>query len=123
MSGRAWRIYLVGGVVAVCLYYLLPVEGLWRSVAYSLIGLSSVVAIVVGVRRNRPARPLIWWCFAAGQLLLVIGDVVYTVIESVLQQSLFPSVADVFYLGGIPVLAVGLLILIRGRISGRDRPG
>jgi diguanylate cyclase (GGDEF)-like protein len=35
----------------------------------------------------------------------------------------FPSVADGFYLAGYPVLAVGLLILIRGRISGRDRAG
>jgi diguanylate cyclase (GGDEF)-like protein len=34
-----------------------------------------------------------------------------------------PSVADGFYLAGYPVLAVGLLILIRGRISGRDRAG
>ena len=123
MSGRAWRIYLAGGVVAVCSYFLLPVEGLWRSAAYDLIGLSSVAAIVVAVRRHQPARPLIWWCFATGQLLLVIGDLVYTVIDTVLHQSLFPSVADGFYLGGIPVLAVGLLILIRGRISGRDRAG
>jgi diguanylate cyclase (GGDEF)-like protein len=122
MSGRAWRIYLASGVVAVCLYFLLPVEGPWRSAAYDLIGLSSVAAILVAVRRHQPARPLIWWCFAAGQLLFVVGDVVYTVID-VLHQSLFPSVADVFYLGGIPVLAVGLLILIRGRISGRDRAG
>ena len=123
MNARAWRIYLAGGMVAVCLYFLLPVEGLWRSAAYDLISLSSVAAIVVAVRRHQPARPLIWWCFAAGQLLLVIGDVVYTVIEFFLHQSLFPSVADVFYLGGIPVLAVGLLILIRGRTSGRDRAG
>jgi diguanylate cyclase len=123
MNSRAWRIYLVGGMVAVCLYFLLPVEGLWRTVAYDLIGLSSVVAIVVGVRRHRPARPLIWWCFATGQLLFVIGDLLFAVIDIVLHQSPFPSVADVFYLGGYPVLAVGLLILIRGRISGRDRAG
>jgi diguanylate cyclase (GGDEF)-like protein len=123
MSARAWRIYLAGGVVAVCLYFLLPVEGLWRSTAYDLIGLSSVAAILVALRRHRPARPLIWWCFAVGQLLFVIGDVVYAIIDTVLHQSPFPSVADVFYLGGYPVLAVGLLVLIRGRISGRDRAG
>ena len=29
---------------------------------------ASVAAILVGVRHLRPARPLIWWCFAAGQL-------------------------------------------------------
>jgi diguanylate cyclase (GGDEF)-like protein len=123
MSGRAWRIYLVGGMAAVALYFLLPLEGLWSSLAYDLIGLSSVAAILVGVRHLRPARPLIWWCFAAGQLLFVVGDMLYSVIDLVLHQSPFPSVADGFYLGGYPVLATGLLVLIRGRISDRDRAG
>jgi diguanylate cyclase (GGDEF)-like protein len=123
MSARAWRLYLAGGVIAVALYFLLPLKGLWSSLAYDLIGLSSVVAILVGVRRHRPARAVIWWCFAIGQLLFVLGDVVYAVIDEVLHQSPFPSVADVFYVGGYPVLAVGLLVLIRGRISGRDRAG
>jgi diguanylate cyclase (GGDEF)-like protein len=123
VSTRAWRIYLAGGILAVALYLLLPLEGLWSSAVYDLIGLSSVVAILVAVHRHRPARPLIWWCFAAGQLLFVVGDVLYAVIDTVLHQSPFPSVADVFYLGGIPVLALGLLVLIRGRISGRDRAG
>ena len=123
MSRRAWRIYLAGGLAAVAMYFLLPLEGLWSSLAYDLIGLSSVAAIMVAVRRHQPARPLIWWCFAAGQLLFVVGDVLYAVIDVVLHQSPFPSVADGFYLAGYPVLAVGLLILIRGRISGRDRAG
>jgi hypothetical protein len=123
MSGRAWRIYLAGGLTAVALCLVLPLEGLWSSLAYDLIGLSSVAAILVAVRHLRPARPLIWWCFAAGQLLFVIGDMLYAVIDLVLHQSPFPSVADGFYLAGYPVLAAGLLILIRGRISGRDRAG
>ena len=77
MGGRAWRIYLAGGLAAVALYFLLPLEGLWSNLGYDLIGLSSVAAILVAVRHHRPARPLIWWCFAAGQLLFVVGDVLY----------------------------------------------
>ena len=123
MGGRAWRIYLAGGLAAVALYLLLPLEGLASSLAYDLIGLSSVAAILVAVRHHRPARPLLWWCFAIGQLLFVIGDVLYAVIEQVLHQGPFPSIADGFYLAGYPILATGLLILIRGRISGRDRAG
>ena len=56
MSGRAWRIYLVGGLAGVALYFLLPLEGLWSNLAYDLIGLSSVAAILIAVRRHRPAR-------------------------------------------------------------------
>jgi hypothetical protein len=102
MSQRAWRIYLAAGMAAVAVYFLLPLEGLGSSLAYDLIGLSSVTAIVVAVHRHQPARPLIWWCFAAGQLLFVVGDVLYAVIEQVLHQSPFPSVADGFYLAGYP---------------------
>jgi diguanylate cyclase (GGDEF)-like protein len=47
----------------------------------------------------------------------------YSVIDLVLHQTPFPSIADGFYLGGYPILAMGLLVLIRGRISGRDRAG
>jgi diguanylate cyclase (GGDEF)-like protein len=123
MRGRAWCIYLAGGLVAVALYFLLPLEGLSSSLAYDVIGLSSVTAILVAVRCHQPTRPLIWWCFAIGQLLFVVGDVLYAVIDQVLHQTPFPSIADGFYLVGYPVLAMGLLILIRGRISGRDRAG
>ena len=110
MGGRAWRIYLAGGLAAVALYFLLPLEGLWSSLAYDLIGLSSVTAILVAVRRHQPTRLLIWWCFAIGQLLFVVGDVLYAVIDQVLHQVPFPSIADGFYLGGYPVLAMGLLL-------------
>jgi diguanylate cyclase len=90
MSGRAWRIYLAGGLAGVVLYFVLALEGLWSSLAYDLIGLSSVAAILVAVRHLRPARPLIWWCFAAGQLLFVVGDLLYAVIDLVLHQSPSP---------------------------------
>jgi hypothetical protein len=105
MSGRAWRIYLTGGLAGVALYFLLPLERLWSNLAYDLIGLSSVAVILIAVRHHRPARPLIWWCFAAGQLLFVAGDVLYAVTDLILHQSPFPSVADGFYLAGYPVLA------------------
>src|SRR5215207_3561573 len=90
MSGRAWRLYLAGGLTAVALYFVLPLEGLWSSLAYDLIGLSSVAAILVAVGHLRPARPLIWWCFAAGQLLFVVGDMLYAVIDLVLHQKPLP---------------------------------
>ncbi|MGH2709906.1 MAG: sensor histidine kinase, partial [Actinomycetota bacterium] len=43
------------------------------------------------------------------------------VFESLLHIDPWPSVADVFYLAGYPVLALGVLRLIRARRTGRDR--
>jgi hypothetical protein len=54
MTGRVWRLYLAGGVAAVVLYFLLPLEGLWSSLAYDLIGLSSVAAIAFGSAATGP---------------------------------------------------------------------
>lgn len=98
-------------------------HGVAQLVLYDVIGLSSVVAIVVGVGRNRPPRPVIWWALAAGQLLFVLGDVTYNVMLYGLHREPFPSPADGLYLLAYPVLAFGVTVLIRGRRAGRDRAG
>ena len=41
----------------------------------NLLGLSPVIAIIVGVRRYRPASPGPWCCFAVGLVLFWLGDV------------------------------------------------
>jgi hypothetical protein len=55
MSGQpAWTRALFCGVIAVSGYFALP-GVLPKDVAYQMIGLASVAAMLVGVRRNRPA--------------------------------------------------------------------
>jgi diguanylate cyclase (GGDEF)-like protein len=119
-SGLRW--YVTGGVVATVAYFFMPdATGL---VLYDLIGASAVVAILVGLRRYRPVRPLSWWCFAAGQASFVIGDVIYNGYAAQNGGEVpFPSSADLFYVLGYPILAVGLLIMIRGRSRGVDVAG
>ena len=63
---RAWWAYLAGGAVVALAYYLVPAPGLvprWAAKIglYNGLGLSAVVAILVGVRRHRPERPLTWY--------------------------------------------------------------
>jgi hypothetical protein len=79
-----------------------------------------VVAVVVGVRRWMPSRPLAWYLIAVGQLLFTIGDAYSFYHQWVLGLEVpFPSIADASYLVFYPVLAAGLL-LVRGRAPGRD---
>jgi diguanylate cyclase (GGDEF)-like protein len=122
MGARTWRVWLAVGVAVVLLRLLLPTE-LLRGLAYVVVGGAAVVAIVVGVRRQRPLRALRWYLLAAGQGLFVAGDLAYTLLEEVSQEAPFPSVADGLYLAGYPLLALGVLALIRGRTPGRDRAG
>ena len=59
---------------------------------------------------------------AFGQALFVAGDLAWNWYE--LQgEDPFPSVADALYLAGYPFLALGLLLLIRRRLSDGDRGG
>ena len=50
-----WRGFLAGGALVVAVYLAVPGE-IARDLVYAAVGLSSVMAIIVGVRRNGPRR-------------------------------------------------------------------
>lgn len=88
---------------------------------WALIGLSGVIAILVGVRLHRPARRWPWLVLAAANLTFVSGDTAYNALESFFGQTRpFPSVADALYLATYPLFAIGLFGFIRYRAVGRD---
>ncbi|MGK5681378.1 putative bifunctional diguanylate cyclase/phosphodiesterase [Actinoplanes sp. URMC 104] len=111
--GRLWIWWLAAGVIAVAGQYLLPEGSLQASAAYDAIGLLTALAIVAGTRLHRPRRPAMWHWFAAGQITFVLGDITYAIYDAVLHLSPYPSLADAFYLGSYPMLATGLLLLVR----------
>src|SRR5262249_53543723 len=89
------RIYLLSGLAALAAFYAMPADTMFQdTVYYPFLGLASVVAILVGTAWYRPARPLPWLLFAAGQLLFVAGDVLFGVYEHFLGGVPFPSAAD-----------------------------
>jgi hypothetical protein len=67
------------------------------------------------VHTNRSGARLTWWLLAAGQLLFVVGDLLFDLHERVWQTDAFPSAADGFYLAGYLPLATGVVLLIRAR--------
>src|SRR5256884_5832458 len=88
----------------------------------NVLGLSGVVAIVVGIRRNKPTARAAWWLFAAGQFLFFSGDI-YTYSYRLLFGADVgsPSAGDGFYLAVYPVLMAGLFVLVRRRNPKPDR--
>src|SRR5437867_18263 len=112
---RLWLAYLVLGLVAVGVYFLLPWDSLGQAALYDGIGASSAVAVVVGTQLNRPAKRLPWLLFAAGLLAFSVGDSIFNLYGYVWNKTPpIPSAADVFYLGAYPVIAAGLALLILG---------
>jgi signal transduction histidine kinase len=115
------RAYLAAGIAAIGLYFLLPWNSTAQSALYDLVGISSAVAILVGTRRHRPAFVVPWYLFAGGLLAFAVGDILFTSYARIWHHDPpVPSVADVFYLGGYPLLAIGLVLLVLRMLS-RDR--
>jgi hypothetical protein len=61
---RAWFLYLSLGVVGAGAYVFL--SGAAQATLYNLIGVSAVIAILVGVRRYSPKPVLPWYVIAFG---------------------------------------------------------
>ncbi len=94
---------------------LLAVPAWFADVTYTLIGLSVVAAVLVGIRLHRPQARNAWLVIAGAQGLWVLGDTSYYWQQDVLHINAFPTVSDAFYLLGYPVFAVGLAMLVKGR--------
>jgi diguanylate cyclase (GGDEF)-like protein/PAS domain S-box-containing protein len=120
---KLWQLYLGVGAIVTALYALVPpLEG--YGPVMNVLGLSAVVAVLYGVRRNRPKSRTPWLLFALGLLLFWVGDV-YTYSYPQLWHVTvpFPSFGDAVYLAVYPALMAGLLVLIRRRNPERDRAG
>jgi diguanylate cyclase (GGDEF)-like protein/PAS domain S-box-containing protein len=136
-SPHAWKWFLALEAVFALIYFpfgttphsprifnVLPwMEWPGQVPAWAMLGISAVVAMVYGVRRNRPNSPIAWWFLSAGVLLFITGDTTYKFWHQIIgQQNIpFPSFIDAIYITMYPVLAIGLLLLARKRSSRGDQ--
>ena len=113
---HAWQGYLAVSGLGVFLYLTIsPFKG--NGLLYNTLGLSSWIAVIVGIRRNKPSYALPWWLFAFGLCLYWMGDCyTYSYPQYILHHEVpFPSIGDAIYLTVYPALMLGLLLLVRRR--------
>ena len=116
---HAWQWFGVAGLLMTVGYFLLPsVEA--QDLFYQVPEMVAVPAIALGIRMHKPhdARP--WVALAAGLGLTAAGDWTFVVLDRMGIEP-FPSVADVFYLGGMLLVALAIMALARGRLPAGDR--
>jgi len=107
---RVGAIFLAAALALTAAYFAIG-RGAAQNDIYDAVAVGSSLAILLGIRLNRPSFPLPWLLFAAGNLFFAVADIIF----NQLVNPPTPSVADWFYLAGYPVLAAGLvLLLIRG---------
>src|SRR5579862_5324901 len=112
---RATATYLALGAVASGVYFALP-NGNAQNVVYDAIGVSAVLATLLGIRLYRPSATLPWLLFAGGTALFVIGDVLTDTAPTALSS----ADSEGFYLAGYPLLAAGIFVLVY-RAGGHHR--
>jgi PAS domain S-box-containing protein len=121
LSHKIWLAYVLAGIVGLVAFLFVP--GFRQGPVFNAIGLSGAVAIVIAVRIHRPAQRLPWYLVAAGMTAFVAGDVVTYNYERFFGTEVpFPSIGDALYLAVYPFLVAGILMLIRRRSPGGDRP-
>ncbi len=115
-ASASWRVYLVLGCLAgLCLPFLSPPV---RYLCLASIGAYAVLAGLVGMRRHRPPRSIIWSLFTGSQLALAIGALAAGLMAPDSQDSLLAGVVrSVAY----ALLIAGLALLVRDKALMRDR--
>jgi diguanylate cyclase (GGDEF)-like protein len=124
-ANSAWLRYLTAGAVLAAIYFAIPHAGsgiVLRVVLYVVISASAPLAVVVGVARNGPRPALPWLLIGAGQAVYALADATFYIDHYLRDDRTYPATADVLYLLHYPLLAAGLIVLIRRRSPRRDVP-
>src|SRR5439155_1374440 len=117
---HAWAWYLgVTGVLTAAYLFFPPLAG--NGPLINFLGLTGVVAIVAGIRINKPKARAAWWLFVLGQFLFFSGDLYTYSYPKLFHADVgFPSLGDGLYLTVYPALLAGMLLLVKRRNPRRD---
>ena len=118
MSGRAWKVYLLVGLILATAQVSIDPDLALSSYTFVAVALTGAVAMAIGIRHLPRRGP--WLLMLTGASLMIAGDVLWVWYELVGQDP-FPSLADALYLPGYPVIAAGLLWMLRNNRAGSER--
>ena len=101
-------------------YALVP-NGTGKQALFNIFGLAAGIAILAGERRNRMGWRLPWLLLALSQILFSLGDAGLQVYAKVWPGAQTYA-ADAAYLGGYPLMAATVLLIVQRRAAGRSWP-
>jgi PAS domain S-box-containing protein len=112
----AARVYLLLGAAAIGVYVAIGGSDL----LYESFSSAGFCAVVFGILKNRPKKPLGWIVFAVATLCQAVADILYFSVYDASPP--FPSVADALYLASALLVGAALLILAQSRLHFREDP-
>lgn len=108
--------WLVAGMALVGAYFLMPLEV--QNLMSPVMSVAVAGAILTRSFRFVGRLRLAWMLIGAAFLLTAAGDILWVLFDVVWEIEPFPSVADVVYLAFYPVIAAGLVLLLRWHKAG-----
>ncbi|MFI5909297.1 putative bifunctional diguanylate cyclase/phosphodiesterase [Dactylosporangium sp. NPDC051541] len=118
MTRRVTWAYALCALILAVSYILFPAAGL---VCFAGLVVSTLAAMLYGIRAHRPRRKVPWLLWAGGSLVLAIGTAAAVVQTDVLHSTAWPTIVDGISLGGtFPLLLLALLLLSRSGAANRD---
>lgn len=90
-------------------------SSLLKDITYDAMAASVVIAILVAIRQYSPECVRAWYLLALGQAMYTMGDILWNNMYFRNGAVETPSWADPFYLIYYPLMAFGLIMLIRRR--------
>ncbi len=106
------------GSLAMVPYFLID-DPLAAGIYWDVAILAVLVTGAHGAMRTL-RRPLPWLMVLAGQLMFLVGDASWIVLEHVVHSDRYPNIGDAFYLGGYLPITAGLLMMLHRQRRGRD---
>ena len=109
---RAWRRFLVVGIVGATAFFVFPTNGAGQGILQLLLNAALAGALVVGIRRGKPERPIGWWTMTVGATVYLVANAIWFADPIGYGGPLsFPSVADWFFIAAYLLIAAGLFML------------
>jgi PAS domain S-box-containing protein len=112
-----WQRYVIFGLAVITAWLLLRDWVAGESALFLGLHVALVVALFVGIRRNRPPERGGWYLILLGHCSYAVGDAIWRT------QPPFPSPADAFYVTSYVLLLAGLIQLVRKRRDPSDKTG
>ena len=122
MPVQQWLWVPMSGLASILIFTGVRSGSIEQSLVFDVIGVWMVTLAVLAILRGAPAARNSWLCIASGQAAFVVGDILWT-ISRAMGVDPFPSIADIAYLSGYPLIAVGLGLAVRQRMGRGDRGG
>lgn len=109
-------IAIVAVQLLLCLVHLFTGDNVWRALTFGSV--SAITLVLLGISAiSNTADHLSVWCVTGGAALWFCGGVTWDVLSYGFGEDPFPSIADLFYLSGYGLMAIGIWLRWRRRRS------